>query len=91
MVGAPIVVSSSADWRATTTEEGHVADVSKFVDKAFEGQDFSALAKAPVSALQGVSDADAVALKQSLGIVSIADLATNKFVLWAQAITTLSK
>lgn len=91
MGGAPIVVSPFATWRATTTEEGHVADVAKFVDKAFEGQDFSALAKAPVSALQGVSDADAAALKQSLGIVSIADLATNKFVLWAQAITTLSK
>ncbi len=91
MERAPVVVSPFADWRAPRTEEGHVADVAKFVDKAFEGQDFSALAKAPVSALQGVSDADAVALKQSLGIVTIADLATNKFVLWAQAITTLSK
>jgi hypothetical protein len=67
-----------------------LADVSKFLDKAFEQQSFAELAKAPVSALAGVSDADAEALKKALGIKTIADLATNKYVLWAQAINTLS-
>ena len=67
-----------------------MADISKFLDKAFEQQSFADLAKAPISALAGVSDADAVALAKALGIKSIADLATNKFVLWAQAINTLS-
>ena len=68
-----------------------MADVAKYLDKAFEGMEFAALAKAPVSALAGVSDADAAALKKALGITSVRDLATNKYVLWAQAITTLSE
>ena len=67
-----------------------MADISKFMDKAFEQKSFAELAKAPISALAGVSDADADALGKALGIKTIADLATNKYVLWAQAITTLS-
>lgn len=68
-----------------------MADVSKFLDKAYEGKEFSELASAPVSALQGVSDGDAAALKAAFNITTIHDLATNKFVLWAQAINVLSK
>ncbi|MDQ1366257.1 MAG: hypothetical protein QOF20_1454 [Acidimicrobiaceae bacterium] len=68
-----------------------MADVAKFLDKAFEGKDFAELAGAPVSALQGVSDGDAEHLKAAFGITTIHDLATNKFVLWAQAINVLSK
>ena len=67
-----------------------MADIAKFVDKAYEQMSFADLAKAPVAALQGVSEADGVALAQALGIKTIADLATNKYVLWAQAITSLS-
>ena len=67
-----------------------MADISKFMDKAFEQKSFAELAKAPISALAGVSDADADALAKALGIKTSADLATNKYVLWAQAITTLS-
>ena len=68
-----------------------MADVSKYLDKAYEQMDFAELAKSPVEALAGVSAADAEALAKALGIKTIADLATNKYVLWAQAITTLSK
>ena len=68
-----------------------MADVSKYLDKAYEQMDFAELAKSPVEALAGVSAADAEALAKTLGIKTIADLATNKYVLWAQAITTLSK
>lgn len=68
-----------------------MADVSKFLDKAYEGKEFSELAKSPVEALAGVSAADAAALASTLNIKTIEDLATNKFVLWAQAITTLAK
>lgn len=67
-----------------------MADVSKFLDKAFEGKEFAELAKAPISALAGVSEADAAALASSLGIKTIGDLATSKYVLWAQAINTLA-
>jgi hypothetical protein len=67
-----------------------MADIAKFVDKAYEQMSFAELANAPVAALQGVSEADGEALAKALGIKTIADLATNKFVLWAQAITTLA-
>ena len=67
-----------------------MADIAKFVDKAYEGMSFAELAGAPVSALQGVSDGDAAALKSAFGIDTIAELANNKFVARAQAITTLS-
>jgi hypothetical protein len=68
-----------------------MADVSKFLDKAYEQMSFAELAKAPVAALQGVSEADGEALAKALGIKTIGDLATNKFVLWAQAINTLAR
>ena len=68
-----------------------MADIAKFMDKAFEQKEFAELVNAPVDALAGVSEADAAALKAALGIKTIGELATNKYVLWAQAITTLSK
>jgi hypothetical protein len=68
-----------------------MADVAKILDKAYEDKDFAELAKAPVSALQGVSESDAEHLKAAFGIDTIRELATNKFVLWAQAINVLSK
>jgi hypothetical protein len=68
-----------------------MADIAKILDKAYEGKDFAELAAAPVSALQGVSEGDAEHLKAALNITTIRDLATNKFVLWAQAINVLSK
>ncbi|MFN0092032.1 MAG: hypothetical protein ACKVWR_17460 [Acidimicrobiales bacterium] len=67
-----------------------MADISKFLDKAYEQQEFSALVNAPVAALQGVSEADGEALAKALGIKTIGDLATSKYVRWAQAIHALS-
>lgn len=40
-------------------EEKVVADISQFFDKAYEQQEFSQLADAPVDALQGLSESDA--------------------------------
>ncbi len=68
-----------------------MANVDKFVDKAYEKMEFAELVKAPVAALQGVSDASGEALAKALGVKTIGDLATNKYVLWAQAIANLSK
>ncbi len=68
-----------------------MADIAKFLDKAYEQKGFGELVNAPVDALAGVSEADAQALSSALGIKTIGDLATNKYVLWAQAIATLSK
>jgi hypothetical protein len=67
-----------------------VADISKFLDKAHEQLEFAQLAEAPVEALAGISAGDAAALKQALNIKTIRDLATNKYVLVAQAIVGLA-
>jgi hypothetical protein len=61
------------------------------LDKAYETKPLEELADAPVAALQGVSDGDAEKLKAAFGIVTIKDLGTNKFFLWAQAIARLAE
>ncbi len=68
-----------------------MADVGKILDKAYEDKDFAELAESPVAALEGVSESDAEHLKAAFNIKTIRDLATNKFVLRAQAINVLSK
>jgi hypothetical protein len=68
-----------------------MADISKFLDKSYEGKDFSDLVDAPVDALEGVSQGDAEHLKEAFNIKTIRDLAESKFVLRAQAITHLSR
>ena len=68
-----------------------MADVSKFLDKSYEGKEFSELADAPVDALEGVSEGDAEHLREAFNIKTVRDLAENKFVLRAQAIAHLSK
>ena len=68
-----------------------MANVEKFLDKAYEQMEFSALADAPVAALAGVSASDAEHLKAAFNIKTIGDLGTNKYFLWAQAIVALSK
>lgn len=67
-----------------------MADISQFVDKDYEEIDFEDLADCPVAALQGLSEDDAQALKQTFGIETIRELAENKFVRIAQAIATIS-
>lgn len=67
-----------------------MADITDKVDKAYEGLSVAELAKAPVAALQGVSDGDAEHLKAAFGITTVEDLGTNKYFLWAQAIAKLA-
>jgi hypothetical protein len=67
-----------------------MADISKHVDKAYESKEFAELADAPVDALEGVSAADAAALKKAFNITTIRDLAQSKYVLRAQAIVNLA-
>jgi len=61
------------------------------LDKAFETRPLAELVDAPVSALSGVSEADADALLQAFNIKTVGDLAGNKFVRAAIAIVELSK
>lgn len=65
-------------------------DLKNMLDKKFETWAVADLPGAPVDALQGVSVSDAEALKQSLNIRTIQDLAENRFVLAAQHILDLA-
>ncbi|ALE74350.1 hypothetical protein AD006_25070 [Pseudonocardia sp. EC080610-09] len=67
-----------------------MGDIASKVDKAYEGKSIAELADAPVDALQGVSEGDAKHLKDAFGITTVRDLGTNKYFLWAQAISTLA-
>ena len=67
-----------------------MADISRFFDKAFEQEDFSALADSPVHAIAGLSKKDAEALAEALNIKTIRDLAEHKAVLIAQAVVALA-
>lgn len=67
-----------------------MGDIAGKVDKAYEDKSVAELADAPVDALQGVSEGDAKLLKEAFNITTVRDLGTNKFFLWAQAITKLA-
>lgn len=47
--------------------------------KAYEGQTASELVKAPIYALQGVSEADAEKMKEAFGIDNIKEMAVLNF------------
>lgn len=68
-----------------------MADVSRYLDKAYEGKEFAELADSPVDALEGVSEGDAEHLREAFNIKTIRDLAESKYVLRAQAIVNLSR
>lgn len=54
------------------------ADLSKLLDKAYEGKSLEELLDAPVSALSGVSDSDADLLAKAFDIKTVKDLGRNK-------------
>ncbi|GAA4166384.1 hypothetical protein GCM10022286_30970 [Gryllotalpicola daejeonensis] len=68
-----------------------MAGIAAKLDKAYENLSVEELAKAPVAALQGVSDSDAEHLKAAFNITTIGDLGTNKHFLWAEAIAKLAE
>jgi len=65
--------------------------IVKFFDKAYEDKSIVELAKAPVAAISGVSESDAVDLKKAFGIETVEDLAMNKYVMLAQGINCFSE
>ena len=68
-----------------------MAGIADKLDKAYEGKPLEELANAPVAALQGLSEGDAEHLKAAFNIETVRDLGTNKFFLWAQAISKLAE
>ena len=67
------------------------ADLSRFLDREWEDKSLSEVLKAPVSALQGVSEGDADALRSAFNIKTVGDLGKNKFFRAAQALTLLGE
>ncbi len=67
-----------------------MGDITDKVDKAYESKSLTEIAGAPVDALQGVSQGDAQHLKDAFNIATVRELGTNKYFLWAQAITKLA-
>ena len=65
-------------------------NINKCLDKGYEKMPLKELAKAPVEALQGISESKAKFLKDALNVKTISDLAKNKYVKWAQAICILA-
>lgn len=65
-------------------------NIDTVVDKAWTTKCFRELADAPVSALRGVSPADAKALAKAFNVTTVRDLAQLDFVKWAQAIVVLA-
>jgi hypothetical protein len=61
------------------------------VDVAYEDKTLKELVNAPVSALQGVTPADAEHLAAAFQIHTIGDLARCRFFHWADAITKLAE
>jgi hypothetical protein len=66
-------------------------DISKALDKSFANKTFKELVDCPITALQGLSVGDAINLRDTFNVKTIKDLATLKYVRWAQEIVTLSE
>ncbi len=66
------------------------ADLSKYLDKAYEDKTLAEILAAPVSALAGVTDADGELLQKAFNIKTVADLGTSKYFAWAQAMVALN-
>jgi len=65
-------------------------NIDTIIDDAFKGKCFRELAEAPISAMRGVSTADARAMSKAFGVNTIGELANLPFVKWATAIQILA-
>ncbi len=66
-------------------------DLSKYLDKAYATKPLDQILAAPVTALAGVTEDDAEALRRAFRIRTVGDLGKNKYFLAAQAMATLAK
>ena len=65
--------------------------LTKILDKEWESKSLTEILAAPVSALSGVSEADAEKLSSALGIKTVRDLGSNKFFAAAGVLVALDK
>ena len=64
--------------------------LSKALDKAWEDKSLADILAAPVSALAGVTEADATKLEEAFGIKSVRDLGSNKYFATAGVLVALA-
>jgi hypothetical protein len=76
---------------ADTSPDSDTSSFDYKLVKKYEGASPAKLAKAPVWALQGVSQKDAAWLKKAFAIKTIRDFAKLKYVTWAQEIVDLAR
>jgi hypothetical protein len=67
------------------------ANLDEFLDKEWESKSLAEVLKAPVSALQGVSDGDSELLQQAFNIKTVGDLGKNKFFRAAALLSQLAE
>ena len=64
--------------------------IVKFFDKKYEKMSMLELLDAPVDAISGLSKGDAEKLAKAFSIKTVGDLATHKYIKYAQALTSYS-
>jgi hypothetical protein len=67
------------------------ADLSKYLEKDYQSSSLDEILAAPLTALTGVTEDDAEALKRCFRIRTVGDLGKNKYFLTAQAMLQLTK
>jgi len=67
------------------------ANLDNVLDPPYSSSSVTDLVNAPVSALSGVSDADAQGLELAFNIKTVGDLANNQFIRAAIAIVEMAK
>ena len=65
--------------------------LSEVLDKDWEDKPLQEIIQQSPEILQGISPAKAAQLAEALGVKTVQGLATNKYVLWAQALNVLAK
>jgi hypothetical protein len=87
MAAVPLAPARNRLWIGRES----MAGINAKFDKEYVDKGIDELAKAPVEALKGLSEADAQKLKEALNIKTVQDLGTNKFFLWAHAVSKLAE
>ncbi len=66
-------------------------DLTKFLDKEYEKKSLKDILQLPTSALQGITEQDAEALRSAFGIRTIEDMGRSKYFKIAQAILSMAE
>lgn len=95
---ADVATSKYVLWAQSITHlsryekvDGFNPSLASILDAKWEKKSLRALAKAPPSIFTGMTDDEAAMLEEAIGVRTVEELATNRYVLLAQVITHLAK